>query len=69
MIKAMKYKGLKTYDMGFCPGAVPNINDPRYNIWKFKYDFGGNHVEFLPTYGKVLDPARGRLFQYWRYKL
>jgi lipid II:glycine glycyltransferase (peptidoglycan interpeptide bridge formation enzyme) len=68
IIKAMKTKGVEIYDMGFCPGPIPIKEDPRYTIWRYKYDFGGDHVEFMPTFGKVLKPIRGRLFQYIRYK-
>jgi lipid II:glycine glycyltransferase (peptidoglycan interpeptide bridge formation enzyme) len=68
MIKFMKSRGLKVYDMGFCPGPIPVEDDPRYSIWRYKYDFGGDHVEFLPNYGKVLKPLTGKIFQYWRYK-
>lgn len=62
MIKYMKSRGNKIYDMGFCPGAVPVKDHSAYSIWRFKYGFGGVPVEFLPVYGKVLQPLRGRLF-------
>lgn len=68
MIKHMKSKGLKTYDMAFCPGPVPQKGHPNYGMWRFKYEFGGVHVQFLPVYGKVLKPLRGRIFKYFRYK-
>ena len=67
MMMFMKSKGIKIYDMGFCPGSTPIKSDPSYNIWRFKYGFGGNHVQFLPTYGKVLTPIEGRIFQYIKY--
>lgn len=67
MINTMKSRGLKIYDLGFCPGPVPQKEHPNYTVWKYKYDFGGDHVEFLPTYGKVFKPIRGRLFYYKRY--
>jgi len=68
MIRTMKSLGLKVYDMGFCPGAVPYMEHPAYHIWRFKYGFGGKHVQFMPTYGKVMKPVTGRLFQYLKYK-
>jgi len=68
MILSMKSKGLIIYDMGFCPGPIPIKGHPNYYIWRYKFDFGGDHVEFLPVYGKVLKPIRGRLFRYLRYK-
>jgi len=68
MIRHMKNKGLKTYDMAFCPGPVPQQDHPNYGIWRFKYEFGGNHVEFLPTYGKIIKPLIGKLFKFLRDK-
>ncbi|MBN2863656.1 MAG: peptidoglycan bridge formation glycyltransferase FemA/FemB family protein [Bacteroidales bacterium] len=68
MINTMKSLGLKVYDMGFCPGAVPYREHPAYDIWRFKYGFGGKHVQFMPTYGKVLNPVTGRLFQFLKYR-
>ena len=63
MIKFAKQSGAKIYDMGFCPGPEPLKNHPQYNIWRFKYGFGGDHVEFLPIYGKILQPLRGRILK------
>lgn len=68
IIQDLKRLGNKIHDMGFCPGPVPIKNHSNYGIWYFKYSFGGDHVEFLPGYGKVLQPVKGRLFQYWKYK-
>lgn len=68
IILYLKSIGSKKYDMGFCPGSVPVENHPRYSIWRFKFGYQGDHVEFLPTFGKALNPIRGRIFQYWRYK-
>ena len=68
MMMLMKSKELKIYDMGFCPGPVPIQDDPRYNIWRFKYGFGGDHIEFLPVFGKSLAPIRGKIFQFLKYK-
>ncbi len=64
MIKYMKDKELKIYDMGFCSGEIPDPNNPFYQIWRFKYGFGGDYVEFLPQYGKVIKPISGRIFEY-----
>jgi len=63
IIKDMKSKGLNIYDMAFCPGPVPIKEHPQFGIWQFKYGFGGDHVEFLPTYGKILKPISGRIFK------
>lgn len=67
MITAMKQKGLKIFDMGFCPGPEPIKEDPRYNIWRFKHGFGGAHVQFMPVYGKIIRAISGRLFKIYRY--
>lgn len=64
MIKEMKRKGFTIYDMGFCPGPIPYSEHPKYSIWRFKYGFGGKPVEYLPVYGKVIQPLRGRLFYF-----
>lgn len=68
MIRKMKSKGIKIYDMGFCPGAVPYKEHVLYDIWRFKYGFGGEHVQFMPVYGKILKPLRGKLFRLLRYR-
>jgi lipid II:glycine glycyltransferase (peptidoglycan interpeptide bridge formation enzyme) len=62
-----KKQGLKIYDLGFCPGPIPNKSHPSYNIWRFKYRFGGLHVQFLPIYGKKLKPLTGRIFELVKY--
>lgn len=68
MITNAKAQGAKIYDMGFCPGPVPLKEHPAYKIWRFKYGFGGDHVEYLPVYGKAIKPVSGKIFQYWRYR-
>jgi len=68
MITEMKKRGAIKYDLGFCPGPVPIKTHPSYNIWRFKYGFNGDHILLMPTYGKVLSPLRGHIFQYLRYK-
>jgi len=67
IINDLKMMGNVIHDMGFSPGPTPIKGHSNYGIWVFKHSFGGDHVEFLPTYGKALKPLRGRLFQYWRY--
>ncbi|MBW6480698.1 MAG: peptidoglycan bridge formation glycyltransferase FemA/FemB family protein [Bacteroidales bacterium] len=68
IIQYLKGLGLKTYDMAGCPGPVPVPGHPRFDMWRFKYGFGGDHVQMMPVYGKVLKPLRGNLFQYMLYK-
>jgi lipid II:glycine glycyltransferase (peptidoglycan interpeptide bridge formation enzyme) len=68
MIRALKKMGLKTYDMGFCPGPVPVDDHPAFNIWRFKYRFGGKYVQYMPVYGKKLKPLTGSIFEYLKYR-
>jgi len=68
IIRDLKKTGNKIHDMGFCPGPVPVKGHSNYGIWYFKYSFAGDHVEFLPTYGKAIKPLSGRLTQYLKYK-
>ena len=62
-ILALKHKGHKIHNMGYCPGRIPIKGHPKYDIWHFKYGFGGMHVEYLPTYGKVIEPIRGNIYK------
>ncbi|PLX05853.1 MAG: hypothetical protein C0594_06710 [Marinilabiliales bacterium] len=63
MMMYSKSKGIETYDMGFCPGAIPYKEHPEYHIWRFKHAFGGAHVQFLPVYGKSLKKIAGKIFK------
>lgn len=65
IIKNLREEGISTYDMAYCPGPVPDANHPNLNMWRFKFGFGGKHVQFLPTYGKVINPIRGRILKHW----
>jgi lipid II:glycine glycyltransferase (peptidoglycan interpeptide bridge formation enzyme) len=62
MLTEMKLKGAMYYDMGFCPGPTPFPEHPAYDIWKFKYGFGGEHVRFADNYGKSIQPLKGMLY-------
>jgi len=68
IIKYAKSEGLTLYDLAFCPGAVPEKDHPDINMWRFKYGFGGKHVQYMPVYGKILRPFTGGLFRYLRYR-
>lgn len=68
MISKLKERDVKMYDMGFCPGKVPYKEHSKYGIWRFKYGFGGEHVQFMPVFGKVLKPVTGRIFKFLRYR-
>lgn len=67
MINAQK-QGATIYDMGFCPGRTPYKEHPSYKIWRFKYGFGGDYINFLPTYGKSIHKIRGKIFKYLKYR-
>ena len=69
MIKNSKHNNAKVYDMGFCPGAVPMPENPMYKIWRFKYGFGGEHVQYLPTYGGIIHPLKGLIFKVIKYNI
>ena len=62
-ILALKHKGHEIHNMGYCSGKIPIKGHPKYDIWHFKYGFGGMHVEYLPTYGKVIEPIRGNIYK------
>jgi hypothetical protein len=64
----LKKMDFRSYDMGFCPGPVPDSHHPNYSVWIFKYNFGPDHAQFMPAYGKILRPARGALFEHLRYR-
>lgn len=67
IIAELKKRGFSNYDMGFCPGKIPDRKHPAYSVWNFKYNFGPDHAQFMPTYGLTLRPLRGLLFEYLRY--
>jgi hypothetical protein len=64
MMMYMKQRGIRVYDMAYCPGPSPIVGHPQYDMWRFKYGFGGNHIEYFPTYYKILQPLRGKIVQY-----
>jgi lipid II:glycine glycyltransferase (peptidoglycan interpeptide bridge formation enzyme) len=63
MIRYLKSKGLKYYDMAFCPGPEPYKEHPMFDMWRFKHSFGGIPIKYLPTYGKTIQPIRGKIFE------
>jgi hypothetical protein len=69
MLTDLKSQGLETYDMGFCPGPVPIKEHPAYNIWRFKFGFGGIPVQYSPTYGKIIKPIVGSLLHQYVSKM
>jgi len=67
MIRYMKSRNVPIYDLGFCPGPVPYRGHPQYSIWRFKYGFGGSHVQYMPAYGKPIKHLRGKIFLTLKY--
>jgi len=54
---AMKWfrdHGAAYYDLGGTPGAKPVKGHPNYTVWRFKYQFRGQHVRYLPYYRRSL---------------
>lgn len=66
-IRLMRENGYQYYDMALCPGEVPQKTHPQFDIWRFKHSFGGDFVEYMPVYGRVLKPLKGKLFHWYRY--
>lgn len=64
MIQHLKREGHKKYDMAFCPGPVPQKNHPLFDMWRFKFGFGGEYIRFMPIYGKVLNPLTGNIIKH-----
>lgn len=63
IIKWLKEKNYKIYDLGGSPGAIPQKEHPNYWVWRFKKGFNGDYVEFLPRYRYILSGS-----QYWLYE-
>jgi hypothetical protein len=58
IMKRMRDRGKKFYDLGGCEGPVPIEGHPNFGVWRFKYNFGGAFVRFLPYYRKTRGPTR-----------
>lgn len=63
--EAMKHfrdQGKTFYDLGGCEGPDPVEQHPNYGVWRFKHNFRGVYVEFLPYLRKARGPVtRGLL--------
>lgn len=53
IMKRMRDRGKKFYDLGGCEGPVPIEGHPNFGVWRFKYNFGGTFVRFMPYYRKA----------------
>jgi len=61
-------RGVRYYDLGGSPGPEPEEGHPNYTVWRFKREFAGRYVYWLPHYrrplsavGKCLVAAARRL--------
>lgn len=61
IMKAMRDRGKKYYDMGGCEGPVPIEGHPNFGVWHFKYAFKGQYVEFIPQLRRVRGEVPRRL--------
>ena len=68
IMKRMRDRGKKYYDLGGCEGPVPIEGHPNYGVWRFKYGFGGTFVKFLPYFRKNRGPTRKVLDAAHRYR-
>ncbi len=69
MINYLKAKGLKVYDMAFCPGPIPIEEHPSFDMWRFKHGFGGDHIQYMSIYGKKINRLTGYLFEKFGLKV
>lgn len=58
IIRRMRDRGKKFYDLGGCEGPTPAEGHPNFGVWRFKHNFGGTFVRFLPYYRKTRGPTR-----------
>lgn len=58
IMKRMRDRGKKFYDLGGCEGPVPIEGHPNFGVWRFKYNFGGVFTRFMPYYRKARGPTR-----------
>ena len=56
IMRALRERGHKWYDLGGCQGPVPIDTDPNYGTWRFKYGFRPEFVRFLPYFRKIRGP-------------
>jgi lipid II:glycine glycyltransferase (peptidoglycan interpeptide bridge formation enzyme) len=65
MWEAIRYGkkiGCQLFDMWGALGPDPNPNDPWYGFHRFKAGYGGQLVEFFPTYDLVFQPIQYQLY-------
>lgn len=67
LILDAKEKGLKIFDFwGIAPEGAPD-NHPWAGFTNFKKTFAGHEVDYAGTYDIILNPAKYKLYQLFRY--
>lgn len=61
VMRMLRERGHRWYDLGGCQGPVPIETDPNYGTWRFKYGFRPEFVRFLPYFRKIRGPFSGPL--------
>lgn len=59
IMKVMRDRGHRWYDLGGCEGPVPIEGHPNFGVWRFKYGFLPEYVRFIPYMRKVRGPFEG----------
>ncbi len=49
--------GKPVYNFGGSPGPVPDPAHPNFTVWKFKYEFSGEYVDFFGSWQRTLRPV------------
>ena len=62
-IRYGKKMGCTTFDMWGALGPNPDPNDPWYGFHRFKAGYGGQLIEFFPTYDLVFNPSRYLIYR------
>lgn len=64
IMKTLRNRGKKYYDLGGCEGPTPVEGHPNYGVWRFKYGFQGPFVQFLPYFRKARGPFTRSLMDF-----
>ena len=54
IMKWLRDRGQRCYDLGGAPGPEPVEGHPNYSVWRLKHEFGGRFVSFLPRHFRSL---------------
>lgn len=64
LIRWGKKSGCQSFDMWGALGPKPKPNDPWFGFHRFKAGYGGQLIEFFPTYDLVFDPGRYLVYRH-----